>query len=444
MRMRISRRLAACLLLASLGGLAWWWIRPVGPPGDRHAVENQPCPITESIDEVHHQEFSASTLVITRPCGDAVERPYVVFTSYFGLTDGDYYTGAEPARSLLTPRDSPYFLYGWLARALAREGIASVRYDPIGVRSRQRDGRSFAGAQVVEGDLLRLQRADFSARLTKVIDRADEILARTAGSPVILVGHSGATFTAGDFLHEVRTREAALRTSSRPYGFVGVAAWVDEPTSITAQSKRHFWTRKLNECLRESGSRECRHRLLSHPHFSDAVFDPQVRARVEATFDLGLSATALIQRFDGELAGFVSQVEASKRLNLDGVSLLNGTHRINRRALRELQLGPSAAQPLSCLTQAAALVYGQEDLVLDPEAQSNAWAQACGRASDITVIPRLGHTLGEDAYYGPSDPAALQALVRVITAVAGRIAGPALTPPPAGTSPPASPNSSPR
>lgn len=91
--------------------------------------------------EVRYRDFGRTALIITRPCQDAPHQPFVVLASYISLVDADYYTRKESAQAILMRRDSHRFMYGWLARALARQGIASVRCDPIAVRSHQKDGK---------------------------------------------------------------------------------------------------------------------------------------------------------------------------------------------------------------------------------------------------------------------------------------------------------------
>lgn len=150
----------------------------------------------------------------------------------------------------------------------------------------------------------------------------------------------------------------------------------------------------------------------------------------------------MTRQFDRELFELPRRVEASRRRN-ECVTFLNRTYRINQHVLKDLHFGPPSALPLSCNTLAAALIFGEEDFVLDPQHQTEAWTQACCRASDITVLPGLGHTLGLDSYYGPPSPQALEAVVRAIATVAGGLASGPLTQPSSNTPPPTSPNSSP-
>jgi len=430
------------VIAAVIGWLMLAGLAIVSRPGGAPSVTHPACAPQETFTEVRYRDFTPTAVVVTRPCGDRADRPYVVFASYIALVDGDYYSGPRPERAVLTPRDDDHFLFGSLARRLAREGIASVRYDPIGIRSRPREGHGFQGATVAEEDLLRIGRADFSGLLAAVVSRADEVLGRTSRAPIVFVGHSGGAFTVGDYLERARAEIRRQAEVFRTYGFVGVSGWVSRPTDLTEQSKWRYWVRKLQVCLRDSPPRECRDRLKAHPQYVDALWDSHVRARVEALFDQDIGAAELTRQFDRELSELPRRVEASKRRN-EGVAFLNRTYRINQQVLKDLHFGPPSALPLSCNTLAAALIFGEQDFVLDPQLQTEAWTQACGRASDITVLPGLGHTLGLDSYYGPPSPQALETVVRAIATVAGGLASGPLTQPSSSTSPPASPSSSP-
>ena len=415
----------------------------VSSSGGSPSVTDPACAPRETIVQVHYEDFGPTTLVITRPCGDAPDKPYVVFASYLGLSDGDYFTGPEPARAVLTPRDSHHFLFAWLARALARQGIASVRYDPIAVRSRPRDGRAFVGARIVEEDLLRVQRADFSGLLEQVVSRADELLGRSARTPVVFVGHSGGAFTVGDYLEKAHERATQTAQAARPFGFVGLSPAVSDATGILETNWR-YWVRKTSSCLTLSSRDACLSQLKSVSLYPVVFHDPSLRGRIELIFSQSPDSTTLVNRLDSELSRRARDKERAERAHKDGLALLEGRYAFQQSLFHAMAFRAPSAGPLSCHTQAAALVLGLEDMLLDASQEARAWTQACGRAEDVTLLAHLGHSLGPDPYVGPPSLQALELVARSIESVATRLTGSPLTHrPSSNTSPPASPNSSP-
>lgn len=439
---KASVRISGSPLALSLCGLAMVAGAAIllGADGPRRPAAPA-CQAEEVAAEVRYRDFGPSALIITRPCHDAPQQPYVVLASYISLVDADYYTGKEAARAILTARDSHYFMYGWLARALARQGIASVRYDPIAVRSRQKDGKGFAGAIVVEEDLLRVRRPDFSGLLEMVLSRTDEMLGRSSTAPVILVGHSGGAFTIGDFLEKARSQGGAGR--SRPFGFVGIAPAVSDATGIQ-QTHWRYWVKQASACLTHSQAKPCLDRLAAELLFPRVFADPALRSRVETIFLASPDKATLLEALDRELRDAATRLERMERDNLSGMSVVEGRYRIQQALVHELAFRVPSAAALSCRTQASALVYGGEDLILDPQFETAAWTRACGRASDITVLPGLGHSLGLDAYYGPPSPQALEIVVGAIASVTRSLDKGPFTAPDASTPAPASPSSPPR
>jgi alpha-beta hydrolase superfamily lysophospholipase len=391
------------------------------------------CQSEELVEEVRYRDFGPTALVITRPCNDAPHQPYVVLASYISLVDADYYTGKESARAILTARDSHHFMYGWLARALARQGIASVRYDPIAVRSRQKDGKGFAGAIVVEEDLLRVRRTDFSGLLELVLSRTDEVLGRSSSAPVILVGHSGGAFTIGDFLERARSVEGAGR--SRPYGFVGIAPAVSDATGIQ-QTHWRYWVRKATACLSQFPAPSCLASLRADAFYDEVFRDATLKRRISDIFLHSQDNIGLTRQLDQALARYAMERERAERAQTEGVALIQGRYRVQQRLFHELAFRTPSARPLSCHSQAAALVFGDADYILDPQAEKQAWAQACGRPSDVTVLPGVGHSLGPDPYYGPPTPEALGMVAKAIASVAAQLAAaPRCAACPAGVTP---------
>jgi len=420
-------------LMAAVAGVLIVW-------GTGHPLQDSPpaCETRESVLETRYRDYGPTAVVVSHPCSDAPDRPFVVFTSYIALVDGDYYTGQDPSRALLTPRTSQYFLFRWLARALAKHGVASVRYDPIAIRSRQPGEEGFSRATVVEEDLLRVQRSDFSGLLSQVISQASKELGRTADAPVVLVSHSGGSFTVADYLDI-----EAARGLSRAYGFVGVSGWVDTPARITEQTKWRYWSTKLESCLGTSDAKYCLRQWQVIPQYGESFIDQEVRSRIEALFSLGLTKSDLLKQVDAELSALSERVTQARLAGMDGQSLLNGVYRINRRVLHDLHFGPANAKPISCRASASALIYGEEDFVLDPRSQVQAWTGACGQHTDVTVLPKLGHALGQDPYFGPPDPAAVEIVKSAILSVASQLASTQRRPhssiaaqPPSPSSPP--------
>ena len=402
------------------------------------------CQPVETVHEVRHEDFAPSVLVVTRPCGESVGRPYVVFANYIGPVDADYYMGKEPARSLLTPRDSHHFAFAWLARALARQGIATVRYDPIAIRSRKREGAAFIGATVVEEDLIRVRRADFSGLLAKVVAQADDLLERPDNAPVVFVGHSGGAFTVGDFLENQAQRRGAQAQAPRPFGFVGISPAVSDATGALQQRWR-FWVRKTSVCLGRSHKAACLEELRANAFFPIVFHDPASRREVEEIFSSAPSAADVVSLLDEALSRRALEWESLEYHRKDGISLLNGRYAIQQSLYHSLAFRAPSSVPLSCHTRAAVLVYGSEDYVLESAAETAAWTRACGRPGDVVVLPDLGHALGEDTVYGPPSLQALEIVVRSVLSVVDRMANVTdpLTPASSGTSPPASPSSSP-
>lgn len=429
---RARVRISGSTLALSLCGLAMVAGAAIllGADGPRRPAVHA-CQAEEVAAEVRYRDFGPTALIITRPCHDGPHQPYVVLASYISLVDADYYTGKEPAQAILTPRDSHHFMYGWLARALARQGIASVRYDPIAVRSRQKDGKGFAGAIVVEEDLLRVRRPDFSGLLEMVLSRTDEVLGRSSSAPVILVGHSGGAFTIGDFLEKARFQKGAGR--SRPFGFVGIAPAVSDATGIQ-QTHWRYWMRRASACLTHSQAKPCLDRLAAEPLFPRVFADPALRSRVETIFLASPDKVTLLERLDHELRNAATRHERLERENSSGISVVHGRYRIQQALFHELAFRVPSAGALSCRTQASALVYGKEDLILDPQFETAAWTEACGRPSDITVLPGVGHSLGSDPYFGPPTPEALGMVTKAIASVAAQLTAAPVRPAPSGRS----------
>jgi hypothetical protein len=389
------------------------------------------CDPTTAIEQVSYRDFQPSRLTVTRPCNDTPDSPYVVFVSYLGLTDGDYYTGRDPEKALLTPRDSPHFLHRYLATNLAQHGVASVRYDPLGVRSRPREDGAFSGATVSQDDLMRLERSDFAGLLESVISRADPTLGRSRSAPVILVGHSGAAFTVGDYLNALEPDHAAS-ASRRRFGFVGLSPALSDATGIQ-QTHRHYWTRLLRNCLRDSPAPTCRERVQSDPFFSRMLRDPALQQRIDSLLSQPLPPDERLQRLDAELLRFASALEDRERSTTSGVAVIGQHHRIRQQVFHTLMFRTPSAGPISCKVSAAALFFGDQDFVLDAEHEASAWTSTCGRRDDIAILPGRGHLLGADPYQGPPDLQALEAVTRGVVAVAARLAASGPPPPSAGT-----------
>lgn len=408
--------------------------------GIRSPLQDSPpaCEMRESVLEVRYRDFGPTVVVVSHPCNDAAQRPFVVFTSYIALVDGDYFTGPDPSRALLTPRTSPYFLFRWLAQALARHGVASVRYDPIAIRSRQPGEEGFSRTRVVEEDLLRVRRSDFSGLLSEVIAQASTALGRTADAPIVLVSHSGGAFTVADHLDQ-----QAARGLPRAYGFVGVSGWVDTPARITEQTKWRYWSNRLERCLGASDAQYCLKQWQAIAQYEESFVDEEIRSRLETLFSLGLTKSDLLERVDAELSALSERVTQARRTRMDGHSVLNGVHKINSRVLHDLHFGPANAKPISCRAKASALIYGEEDFVLDPRSQLQAWTDACGRPAEVTVLPGLGHALGQDPYFGPPDPSAVEIVKSAILGVASQLAAAHARPSSSTADPPTSPSSPP-
>lgn len=426
--------LCALILVAGVATLA-------GTDGARQ-LATPACQPVETVDEARYLDFSPTALVITRPCGDTPERPYVVFASYLAPVDGDYYLGREAERAVLTRRDSHHFLFAWLARALARQGIASVRYDPIAIRPRPRDGRAFVGARVVEEDLLRVQRADFSGLLDQVVSRADELLGRSTRTPVVFVGHSGGAFTVGDYLERAHERATQTAQAARPFGFVGLSPAVSDATGILETNWR-YWVRKTSSCLTHSSRDACLSQLQSVSLYPVVFHDASLRGRIELIFSQSPDSTTLVNRLDSELSRHARDRERAERAHKDGLALLEGRYAFQQSLFHAMAFREPSARPLSCHTQAATLVLGLEDMLLDASQEAKAWTQACGRAEDVTLLAHLGHSLGTDPYVGPPSREALELVAKSIASVAARLTGSPLSHPSSNTSPPTSPNNSP-
>jgi hypothetical protein len=400
------------------------------------------CRPVETFDEVRYKDFGPTSLVVTRPCADSAGTPYVVFANYMGAIDADYYTGKETAKSLLTPRDSHHFAFAWLAQALARAGIASVRYDPIAIRSRKREGNGFSGATVVEEDLLRVQRADFSGLLAQVVTRADALLGRPESTPVVFVGHSGGAFTVGDYLENQTRLKREQARQPRPYGFVGIAPAVSDATGAL-QARWRFWVRKASACLVRSTRTDCLEELRAHAFYSTVFHDPASRREIEEIFSSAPSEADLVVRLDDVLSRRARKWESDEYHRKDGIALLDGRYRFQQSLYHSMAFRSPSSVPLSCHTQAATLIFGGEDYLLEPAAEAQAWSQACGQPSDIIVLPERGHTLGQDPFFGPPSVDALEVVARSIRAVVDRLGRVPVTPGASNTSPPTSPNSSP-
>lgn len=439
-RMRAAARasaLPAILCALALGIALWLWMRP----GALKSVLTPACQPTETVTEVQFQDFGPTSVVITHPCGDNSTKPRVVFASYLSLVDADYYTGRDPVQALLTPRDSHHFLFGWLARELARQGYTSVRYDPIAIRSTKRAaGPAFVRSSVAQEDLLRVRRAHFSGLLAQVVSGADKVLGGDAATPIVFVGHSGGAFTVGDFLETARGSTSA--EAGREYGFVGIAAAVSDATGIRHTHWR-YWVKRAETCLPRFPKATCMDRITSDPMYRGVVGDAEVRRRVEEAFLQTEDRLVVVEKLDRELRQFALALERARSEGREGVSVLNGEYRFQTALWHELAFRSPSSRPLSCLSTAAALVYGKDDYLLDTSVETQAWTQACGREGDITIIPQLGHSLGPDPYYGPPDRAALDVVVQAITAVSARLAQTPLTRPSSNTPAPPSPSSSP-
>jgi len=405
----LTRRVRTVVLLAALSGAA----------GAAWAQHGTTCSLTTDPISARYDTFGSTAVHILRAESSDIRRPLVVLTSYLALTDMDYDTRGPAPPAGPQAEEEGTFIYRALARRLACRGFTVVKYDPITLHRHTDDiSANDTALEPDAGELMRLQRADFSGLLTAVLAAVDAHLGRQQA--VIMVGHSGGAFTVGDFLAQQARASAA--GPHRPIGFVGIAAAVSNDPGMPQTHSQH-WVRSLRRCLQTQPAAACVSTLAADLHYP-MLISASVREQIAA-----LSTTHegddFLQRAESVLDGFARDTLNIQRRRLPGQSQLNGRYEVRSELMDSLQFRTPSAIPVSCLAQSSRLLYGDRDFVVWHEVESQAWEQACGSTRDIRVMAGLGHSLGQDKYFGPIDPTALTALADAVEDVARDLSPPA-------------------